>query len=191
MRHIFKFRFRDLLLMTVMTSICFSCVPMDGARPVYELPSYPQNQEVMHGIFRLRVEQAHWTDSLDVSETLPVGSVPEQAKAYMPKMKPEAKFLVVLISVTNTSNKAFSMKPLLFSLKSNQGVEYAPTAGDSFGGNLGPNLNPNMPVKHKIVFDVPNESYNLVVSQGINPGGRFIVERENDIFKWNLTPSAK
>jgi len=110
----------------------------------------------------------------------------------MPKITPDAKFLVVLLSVTNTSSKPSGMKPLWFSLKSDKGLEYYAKTGVTFGGNLGPNLNPNMPIKHKIVFDVPYGVYDLIVSQGVNPGGRFVVDRKNDIFKWkNLSPDTK
>jgi hypothetical protein len=80
-------------------------------------------------------------------------------------------------------------------LKSKSGIEYAAStktgSGQVFGGNLGPTLNPGMPVRHRIVFDVPDGIYDLVVSQGINPGGQFIVKRRDDIFKWILTPAAR
>jgi hypothetical protein len=60
-----------------------------------------------------------------------------------------------------------------------------------FVGNPGPTFNPNMPVKDRIVFDIPKDSYYLVASRGTNPGGRFLVERGPDMFGCTPSPTAK
>jgi hypothetical protein len=174
---------------------CFGCGPKQMARLSHGLPTYSQDQQVTQNVFKMRIEEAYWANELDMSVSLPMGTpIGEETKALMPKVKPEAEFLVVVISITNTGNKPVGMTPLWFSLKNEQGVEYAlcDRAGHhKFVGNLGPTFNPNMPVKDRIVFDVPKENYYLIVSRGTNPGGRFLVERGPDMFRWRLSPVDK
>lgn len=156
---------------------CFGCAAMQMAHRSYELPTYSQDQEVTQNVFKYRIEEAYWANDIDMSVS-----------------PPEAKFLVIVISITNTGNKPVGMTPLWFSLKNEQGVEYALSdkAGHhKFVGNLGPTFNPNMPVKDRLVFDVPKDNYYLIVSKGTNPGGRFFVERGPDMFRWNLSPVDK
>lgn len=94
------------------------------------------------------------------------------------------KSLDVEISMTNTDKKPGDMKGLWLTLKNEQDIEYAGSLSyiASIGGN------PNMPVTRRIVFEVPKDSYYLVVSR---VGGGMGGSRGVDIFRWKLSPEER
>jgi hypothetical protein len=125
----------------------------------------------MDGIFKLKIEEAYWRDDLDMSEAWGGDySMLQQANVQMPKFKPDAKFLVIVISLTNTGQKPSAMMHgLMLRLKNKNDVEYSVSLkvagmGNAFAsGARFLSYNPNMPEKYKIIFDVPKDDYTLVV----------------------------
>lgn len=149
-------------------------IPTNSYVPV-EIPTFSQDQEVMLlSPLKLKIEKAYWTDNVG----------PE---------KPDANFLVVEISLTNTAKKAILMTmPYGVKLKNEQDVEYLTSRfvgyltsrnpfimGSSWIGAGVGELNPNMTRKQRILFDVPKDSYFSVVydSDTVTP-----------LFRWKLSP---
>ena len=171
-----------------------------GCATFQKVPSYSyysQDQEVMVGIFRLKIEEVYWRDVLDMSEAFGEGyPIPQQANVQMPKITPDAKFLVVVISVTNTDKKPYAMgHGIMLTLRSINGVEYSTSQkvagiGTGYlaagGTNIAPSYNPNMPTKYKIIFDIPRDNYALIVSKTrFQYGGSY---RDGELFEWRLSP---
>jgi hypothetical protein len=170
------------------------CATTMLVQEVQEIPLYSQEQEVMDGIFKLKIEEAYWRDDLNMSE--PLGEdypTLQQPNVQMPKFKPDAKFLVLVITVTNTDKKPYAMgHGLMFLLKNKNDVEYSTSQKVTGGGsqlasggtNLATTYNPNMPKKYKIIFDVPKDDYTLVASKAVFRNQVFY--RGKDLFKWRL-----
>jgi hypothetical protein len=170
------------------------CATTMLVQEVQEIQPYSQEQEVMDGIFKLKIEEAYWRDDLNMSEALGEDyPTLQQPNVQMPKFKPDAKFLVVVISVTNTDKKPYGMgHGLMFLLKNKNDVEYSTSQKVAGGGgqlaaggtNIAPTYNPNMPKKYKIIFDVPKDDYTLVASKAVFRYGASY--RDKDLFKWRL-----
>lgn len=168
----------------LLTSGCVTRMP---SQTVQGIPSYSQEEEVMDGIFKLKIEEAYWRDDLDMSETWGGDySMLQQANVQMPKFKPDAKFLVIVISLTNTGQKPSAMTHgLMLRLKNKNDVEYSVSLkvagmGNAFASGVRfMSYNPNMPEKYKIIFDVPKDDYTLVVFKT----GVVSFER---VFEWEL-----
>ena len=161
-----------LLIMIILAS----CVPID-VKKNQEILTYSQNQEHMHSVFKLKIEEVFWTDV----ET----KIGQHSGSHM-------KSLVINLSTTNTGKEPLrSKKPIVFRLKSEEGVEYAVRGmGGAWGGPLTPGLNPNMPNIVRLVFDVPmGNNYYLVVSEGVWEGG--MVSQREPMFRWKLFPVEK
>lgn len=165
---------------------------LGGCATFQKIPSYPyylQDQEVMFGVFRLKIEEAYWAEQVDMYNT---ENMPAAYLVQIPKVKPEVKFLVVVLSVTNTGRTPVSMRPLWLTVRNEQGYEYSPSqkvGSPPVIGGLFQLFNPNMPVKTKVVFDVPGGVYNLIVSEGIGAGG--IVSEGQKLFEWRLSPVSR
>jgi hypothetical protein len=107
-----------------------------------------------------------------------------------PKVKADVKFLVVEISITNTSRSASRAPVYYVHLKDSEGREYAEKAiwvGGAAQGILGgKTVNPDMSVRQRLIFDVPQkEGYSLLFSEF----GEYM-KRGKDILLWKLRPTS-
>ena len=167
------------------------CATFQGI-PTYSY--YFQDQEVMYGIFRLKIEEAYWTDQTEMYAT---ENMPAQYVTQIPKVKPDAKFLIITVSITNTGRTSSGMRPVWFTVRNEQGYEYSPSQKAGTPGVIGGFLkvfNPNMPVKTKIAFDVPGGIYNLIVSRGagmVGMVGEGLGQKGEELFEWKLSPVSK
>lgn len=167
------------------------CATFQGV-PTYSY--YLQDQEVMQGIFRFKIEEAYWTDQTEMYAT---ENMPAQYVTQIPKVKPDAKFLVITVSITSTGRISCGMRPVWFTVKNEQGYEYSPSQKAGTPGAVGGFLNvfnPNMPFKTKIAFDVPGGVYNLIVSRGagmVGMAGEGFGRKGEELFEWRLSPISK
>lgn len=95
----------------------------------YEIATYDQSQDVPLQLFKLRIEKAYWTDKLSPQEVrgqLGLGFY-RQYLIQNPPAKPKAKFLVVMVSLTNTGRSPSSPPTHLIHLRDSQGLDYAST----------------------------------------------------------------
>lgn len=164
-----------------------------GCATFQKVPSYPyysQDQEVMLGIFRFKIEETYWADQTEMYAT---ENMPVEYLTQIPKVKPDVKFLVTVLSITNTGRTPVAMNPVWLALRNEQGFEYSPSqkAGTpQVVGGILQTFNPNMPFKTKIVFDVPGGVYSLIVLHGIDTGTGW-TKKGNELFKWRLSPIEK
>ncbi|HAG51709.1 MAG: hypothetical protein A2X87_06805 [Deltaproteobacteria bacterium GWC2_42_51] len=135
-----------------------------GTIPInQEIPTHPQEEQVMFGSFKLKLEKVDWgTESLCLT-----------------------------VSATNTGKQPLMMmKNLGFSLVNENGVRYVATSisGDAMLGsgglNIAPAYNPYTPRKDTLCFDVPKDKYTVLVKIGTHVGNLNYDYR--DFFKWAL-----
>jgi hypothetical protein len=148
---------------------------------VREIPTYSQDQEVYLGEdLKLKIQDAYWTDQINFQ-------------------KADAKFLVINLSITNIGKKTTTIKPPVFTLLHEQGYEYEISYRGIAGGGPSDNfieklavdrLSPLIPVRGKVVFDVPKGNYVMIVSEG-EKRDKGLFYRGKDLYKYRLSPQER
>ena len=170
-----KQKLKFITLLFVVNFLFISCASM----MTHEIPSYSQDQEVNYRediIFK--IEKTYWTNQTSTQTA-------------------DAHFLVVEMSMTNIGKKSTLTYPPVFTLISDQGYEYEfsdrGTAGIDPNDNMlyklkDSRLSPLVPVRGKVVFDVPKGNYFMIVSTGEK--GEIIgrIYRGKDLFRIKLLP---
>lgn len=144
--------------------------------------TYSQKDEIyLKENIKLKVGEAYWTDTVQFQ-------------------KADVMFLVVEMSVTNLDKKTAIITPPAFTLVNDQGYEYEISDRGIAGGGPAHNLiekltlnklSPLIPVKGKIVFDVPKGNYILIISTGEKDMKTGAILRTKDLAKYKLTPVNK
>ena len=146
----------------------------------HEIPTYSQGQEVNYGEdFKLKIGEAYWTNQINY----------QIADAY---------FLVVDMSIISMRKQTATITPPVFTLVNEQGYEYEVSDRGIAGGGPEDNfiykltvdrLSPLMPVRGKVVFDVPKGNYIMIVSTGEKGEVRGKVYKGKDLYRFKLTPA--
>ncbi len=146
------------------------------------IPAYSQKDEIyLKENIKLKVGEAYWTNTIQFQ-------------------KADAAFLVVEMSVVNMDKKTTVIAPPSFTLVNSQGYEYEISYRGIAGGGPDDNLiekltvdrlSPLIPIKGKIVFDVPKGNYTLIVSTGEKDMKTGAILRIKDLAKFELTPIDK
>ncbi len=162
----------------LVAAILLSCATTKAIR---EVPTYSQGQEVnLEDDLKFRIEGAYWTNQIQYQ-------------------KADAAFLVIEMSIINTAKKTTVTAPPVFTLVNEQGYEYEVSYRGIAGGGPADNfiekltvarLSPLMPVKGKVVFDVPKGSYELIVSRGKRDERR-VLRRGPDLLKYRLSVAER
>jgi len=167
-----------ILIAIFITLVLVGCATV----PYFNVPTYQEGQDInMDENIKINIGKAYWTDIVGFQ-------------------RPDAKFLIIEVFVTNIGKKSITINPPVFTAVNDQGYEYElsrSTTGfgeTSFFDNLfaqhQKRLAPLVPISGYIVFDVPKDNYIMIVSQGEQDArGKLI--RMKDLAKFKLTPVDK
>lgn len=172
-------KFKLIWVVAFINLILVSCATSHLSRGI---PIYSQGDEIyLKENIKLKVGEAYWTDTIQFQ-------------------KADATFLVVEMSVANMDKKTTVITPPAFTLVNDQGYEYEISSRDIAGGGPDDNLiekltvdrlSPLIPVRGKIVFDVPKGNYIMIVSTGEKDMKTGAILRIKDLAKYKLTPVNK
>ena len=172
-------KYLGLLCLCFIASIVAGC----ASTPYSNVATYSDGQDVYtEENIKVHIGKSYWTDIVGFQ-------------------KPDAKFLIVEVSIENIGKKPVTVTPPVFTVVNEQGYEYelsrhatgfGPTSFfDNLLGQTMKRLSPLIPISGYIVFDVPSKfNYTLIVSQGEQQTTYKLV-RKNDIAKFKLTPADK
>ncbi|MBI5674408.1 MAG: hypothetical protein HZC48_01105 [Nitrospirae bacterium] len=145
----------------------------------HEIPTYSQGQEVSYKEdFKLKIGEAYWTNQINYQIA-------------------DANFLVVDMSIISMRKQTATLTPPVFTLVNEQGYEYEVSDRGIAGGGPDDNfiykltvdrLSPLVPIKGKVVFDVPKGNYIMIVSAGEKGEARGKIYRGKDLYKFKLLP---
>jgi len=146
------------------------------------IPIHSQGDEIyLKENIKLKVGEVYWTDTIQFQ-------------------KADAIFLVIEMSVENIDKKTTVITPPAFTLVNDQGYEYEISSRGIAGGGPEDNiiekltvdrLSPLIPVRGKIVFDVPKGDYIMIVSTGGRDMKYSEILRIKDLAKYKLIPVNK